>query len=421
MALVEADVLGTELEKVRPTIPQMFDRECTFYSTIEKKNVEVVSARDMRIPLELSPGGSFGYVDIDGGDLGVAGGPKFDKAVISTLHLRHGVQWTKKAEWATDDARKAVLNTVKHLLAKAMPQFRRDVDAICMGAGDGVVATITSKANAGGKDTYTCTTDGFGAKLVRVGQKVNVYLAALNALRDVGGSGTEVEIDQVDIPNKTIRVAATVTGSAATDKLLSSGLSGATPVGMYGVAYHHNNASTGSWLGFNRADYPQVRANRVTASAYLSLPMPRLALNLIGDRLGFDQMPKVTAWMHPCQKQQYEELGQLVSVIQKQASAEALDLYFGDNMQMAGAGVKTSYLWDKKRIDFIYGNTWGRAVMKEADFYEVDGRKTFELRHVTTGGVVTSQIFYIVASFNLFVDNPGACSYISDLTVPTGY
>jgi len=419
VGLVEADVLGTELEKVRPTIPQLFDRECTFYSTIEKKQVEVVSARDMRIPLELNPGGSFGYVNIDGGDLGVGTGPKFDKATIACLSLRHGIQWTKKAEWATDDSRKAVLNTVKHLLAKAMPQYRRDVDALCMGSGNGVVGVI-SAVTTGPPDTYTLGTDGFGAKLVRVGMRVNVYEADLDNLRH--STGQEILITSVDVPNKKVTVEVAVTGSAATDVLVSSGLSGADPVGMYGVAYHHNNASSGSWLGFDRANYPQIRANRVTASASLSLPMPRLAINKIGDRIGFDQTPnKLVAWMHPCQKQAYEELGQLVSFIQKQANSEALNLYFGDNMQMAGATVKTSYLWDKTRIDLIYGNTWGRGVMHEADFYEVDGRKTFELRNNTTGGVETSQIFYIVSSFNLFVDNPPACSYISDLTVPTGY
>lgn len=419
MALLETNVVGTELEKVRPTIPQLFDRECTFFSTIEKKNVEVVSARDMRIPLELNPGGSFGYVDIDGGDLGIADGPVFDKAVIGCVNVRHGVQWTKKAEWATDDSRKAVLNTVKHLLAKAMPQFRRDVDALCMGAGDGILATITSVDTSGSKDTYTCSTDGFGVKLMRYGMKINVFANGMGSIRT---NGDERTIEFIDVPNKLVRIPNNATSSAQNDKLVSSGLTTSTynTSSMLGVAYHHNNASTGTWLGFNRANYPQVRANRVTASASLALPMARLAINKIGDVLGFDQMPKLVAWMHPCQKQAYEELGQLVSVIHKQASQEALDLYFGDSMQIAGAPVKTSYLWDRTRIDFVYGGTWGRAVMHEADFYEVDGRKTFEIRGASTG-VATSQIFYIVASFNLFVDNPRACSYISDLTVPSGY
>jgi hypothetical protein len=110
----------------------------------------------------------------------------------------------------------------------------------------------------------------------------------------------------------------------------------------------------------------------------------------------------------------------LVSVIQKSAKEESLNLYFGDGMQMAGAPVKTSYSWDKTRIDFVLNEVWGRAEMHPAGFYTVDGRKIFELRGAS-GGVKTSQIFYITASFNLFVNNPAACSYISGLTVPTGY
>jgi hypothetical protein len=124
--------------------------------------------------------------------------------------------------------------------------------------------------------------------------------------------------------------------------------------------------------------------------------------------------------MHPCQKQAYEELGQLVSIINKNPKQDALDLYFSDNMQMAGAPVKCSFSWDKSRIDFILNEVWGRAEMHPAGFYTVDGRKIFELRGAS-GGVKTSQIFYITASFNLFVNNPAACSYIDGLTVPTGY
>jgi len=89
-------------------------------------------------------------------------------------------------------------------------------------------------------------------------------------------------------------------------------------------------------------------------------------------------------------------------------------------MQLAGAPVKTSYSWDKTRIDFVVADVWGRAEMHPADFYTVDGRRIFEIRG-SSGGVATSQIFYITASFNLFVSNPAVCSYISGLTVPTGY
>lgn len=414
--LTESQIIGTEMERVKDKIPTLFDRDNVFYSSIEKKDVEKISGRDMRIPLELRPGGYFGQFDADGGDLGTGDGPTFDKAVINTVNLKHAVQWTKKAEWVTDDSRKAVLNTFRHLLATSMNDFRRNVESICMTDGTGTLGTISAVSTSGGVDTYTLNTDGFGARLLRYGQKINVYDSTLATQRTAAG---EVKITFHDLVNKQVKVAA-VSGATTGDKLVISGVSGANPVSIYGVPYHASNASTGTWLGFDRSTTPEIRANAVNAAGSLALPHGRLALNKIGDRLGMDNGFKPVAWMHPCQKQAYEELGQLVSIIQKSAKDEALDLYFGDNMQLAGAPIKTSYSWDKTRIDFVLSEMWGRAEMHPAGFYEVDGRKIFELRGAS-GGVATSQIFYITSSFNLFVKNPVALSYIYGLTVPSGY
>lgn len=417
MALVETQVVANELERVSPKVPTLFDRDATFYSQIEKRPVEVVSNRDMRIPLELRPGGNFGHFDPEGGDMGLGGGPTFDKAVINTVHLRHAIEWTKKAEWATDNSRKAVLDTFRHLLAKSMSEFRRQVDSLCMTAGQGVLGTITSVDTTGSKDTYTCTTDGFGVRLLRYGQTVSVYASDLSSR--LGGD----IIDLYDLAGKKVRLASNVGSSAGGCKIVIGGTTatGTNLISLKGVPYHHSDASTGYWLGLDRAANPEVIANRVNANGGLAWPFPRLAINKIGDRVGMDYNAKCVAWMHPCQKQAYEELGQLVSIIQKQPRAEALDLYFGDNMQMAGAPVKTSFSWDKKRIDFIISDVWGRAEMHPASFYTVDGRKIFEMRSTSSGAPKASSIFYITASFNLFVNNPAACSYIDGLSVPSGY
>jgi hypothetical protein len=145
-----------------------------------------------------------------------------------------------------------------------------------------------------------------------------------------------------------------------------------------------------------------------------------LAINKIGDRVGIDVNKKVEAWMHPAQAQAYEELGQLVSVINKTPSSEKLDLYFGDNMQIAGAPVRKSYSWNRSRIDFIARDQWGRAEMHPASFYDVGGKKLFEIRG-SSGGVATAQVMYLTASFNLFLMNPAIGSYIDTLAIPTGY
>jgi hypothetical protein len=90
-------------------------------------------------------------------------------------------------------------------------------------------------------------------------------------------------------------------------------------------------------------------------------------MNKVGDRIGKKEVSKsIKAFMHPCQKQAYEGLGQLVSIIQKTAKDENLDLYFGDGMQMAGAPIDDQFMWDKTRIDFLPMDLWGRAEMQAA-------------------------------------------------------
>jgi hypothetical protein len=414
--LLEPQVSGAELEAVRKKLPLLLERDDTWFSQIEKREVEKVSARDMRVPLELRPGGNFGYFDPEGGDLGLGDGPTIGAATVGTVHMKLGVQWTKKAEWATDSERKSILNTFKHLVATGMKEFRRQLDSQCLTAGDAVLGTISAVSTAAGVDTYTLGTDGFGARLLRFGQTINVYDATLAVNRT---AGAEKKISFYDGPNKQISVPAVV-GAIPTDKIVTGGLAATPPTGLFGLPYHHSNASTGTWLGFNRATTPEIRANRVNAAGGLALPFARLAINKVGDRLGMDTMVNVEAWMHPAQKQAYEALGQLVTVIQKQAKNEALDLYFGDNMQLAGAPIRTHFSWDKTRIDFVAKNLFGRAEMHAADFYDVGGRRYFEARGAS-GGVAASQLFYLSASFNLFHANPAAGSYIDGLTVPSGY
>ena len=59
MAVVESQVTALELEKVIPKIRVLFERDDKFYANIKKRDVEVISNRQMRVPLELRPGGSF--------------------------------------------------------------------------------------------------------------------------------------------------------------------------------------------------------------------------------------------------------------------------------------------------------------------------------------------------------------------------
>lgn len=414
-SVVESTVAGTELERLLPKVTTVFESDDTFFASIRKRDVEVVSYREMRAPMEIRPGGRFQYFNPDGGDMGRGGGPTWDKAVLRPVFMSENIEYTKLTQWSTDDRRKAVINAVRKLTAGSIVEIKRQIDSQLQQPGTGVVGTITVVATSGGVDTYTLDTN-FGARLVRFDQVVQVYDATLATLR---GKGV---ITRWDTENKQIDITPAVAGAIATDVLVVDGISNPTALpALYGVPYHHSNASTGTWLGFDRASTPEIRSNRVNGgNSALTLPLPRLAINKIGNRVGIDNNFNVTAWTHPAQAQAYEEIGQLVTSIHKSAKDEALNLYFGDNMQLAGAPIKTSFNWNKSRIDFINASTWGRAEILPIGFYTSDGRKIFEIRGAS-GGVATADIFYMVAGFQTFVTNPAATAYIDNLAVPSGY
>lgn len=416
-AVNETQAVALELEKVLPKVTTVFERDDKFFASIKKRNVEVVSYRQMRIPLELRPGGSFQYFNPDGGDLGRGSGPAWDKALVQPVFMSENIEYTKLTEWATNSGEKAVQNAVRRMVATALDEMRRQLDAQAMQNGTGVVGTISAVTAAGGIDTYDLGTDGFGARLVRPQQTVQVYDPTLATKRGEG------PITFWDVENKQIKVAPSIAGAAPGDKLVVAGVpSPASMSALYGVPYHHSADSAGVWLGMNRATTPEIRANRVNAGgSALTLPFPRLAVNKIGNRVGIEKDTKLVAWTHPAQQQAYEEIGQLVSTISKGAREEGLNMYFsGDNMQLAGAPVRPHFSWDKTRIDFVNDDIWGRAEILPIGFYTTDGRKIFELRGAS-GGVMAAEIFYMVCGMQLYVNNPAACAYIDNLAVPAGY
>ena len=163
-AVVESQVVALELERVLPKIAVAFERDDKFYAAIEKKQVEKVSNRQMRVPIELRPGGDFGYFQPDGSDLGRGGGPTWDKAVLTPVFMKEGIEYTKLVEWATDDSRKSIANAVRRMTADAIDEIRKQIDNQMQQPGNGVIGTISTYATSGGTDTYTLDSDGFGVK-----------------------------------------------------------------------------------------------------------------------------------------------------------------------------------------------------------------------------------------------------------------
>lgn len=415
-AVVESQVAGAELERLLPKVTKVYESEDHFYSWLRKRDVEVVSYREMRIPLELRPGGRFQYFNPDGGDMGRGGGPTWDKAVVRPVFMSENIEYTKLTQWSTDDKRKSIINAVRKMTSGAIVELRRQIDAQLQQPGTGQIGTISGVVAGAGFDTYTLNSDGFGVRLIRHDQVVQVFSSDMLTNR---GKGL---VSGHDTDNKTMIVTPNITGAVAGDVLITDGLSNPAALpALYGVPYHHSNASSGTWLGFDRSTTSEIRSNRVNAGGSpLTLPLPRLALTKIGNRLGRDKNFEAVAWTHPAQAAAYEEIGQLVMTIDKKGGDQSLDMYFGDNMRLAGAPVRTDFNWNPKRIDFVVKSVWGRAEILPIGFYTTDGRKIFEIRGAS-GGVATADIFYMVVGFQTFVTNPAATAYIDNLAVPAGY
>lgn len=416
----EAAVAATELENVDKVVPVLFEREGPFYQWIDAAQDVEISNRDARVPLEIWPGGAFTHYDPDGGAMGTGSAAKYDKAVINSQHLKMGTQYTRKAEWATESGRKAVVNTVRRLSASAIAEFRRYIDSLLMTNGTGVLGTISAVSNGGGFDTVTLGTDGFGSKLLRYSQPVAYFDSTLATNRT---AGTDKEIVYHDVVGKQIKTATTASLQPG-DKVVVGGLgnvTGASVVSLLGVPYHHNNASSGTWLGLDRSLLPQIRANRINANnGTITQSYVRRAINVIGDRVGMDNMKNQTAWMHPCQVQALESLGWALTTIQKQSKQEGLDLFFSVD-QVAGIPIKKSFSWDKTRIDFVVKGVWKKVQFKAPGLYKKGNESLFDLRSTTDGSTKTSLVFYYVIGTNTYVNNPPLCSYIDALAVPAGY
>lgn len=409
-----AATVALQLEKVRTKLPLLYKREDIFLTQIqERADVEKVSSRSMRVPLQIRPGGRAGQATMDGDDLGRGSGTRYEPATLSPIFFRFAVEITKLVEYATNNSNKAIANAAKREVKQGMRQFRSFLNAMAQTAGDGVLGEIESVA----ANVFTMDLP-HRADLVYHNQIIQVYSADLQTNR-----GT-AEITSIDPEAGTITVDLAPGGTVATDLIVLDGVSGADPVSLFGLKYHHNDASTGLWLNLDRANFPEIRTPRVDAgSAALTTGPIRLALNKIRKALGAKvlQGKKLVAYMNVEQEHAYEALGIVISEIIKQGTdKEGLDLFFSGRKTMSGVPILADTQADPTRIDYAELGAFGRAVMKDIDLYEVGGRTVWPIRGAS-GGLASAYLFYFVHGFQLFHENPRCGSYIDGLTRPAGY
>ncbi|MGC2830549.1 MAG: hypothetical protein WB627_00435 [Candidatus Acidiferrum sp.] len=420
-AQANANVVALQLEKVRDKVPLLYERDDILLTMIQQRgDVEKVSSRNMRLPLQVNPGGKAGSYNADGGDLGRGSGTSYDVAQVSPIFFRFAIEITKLVEYATTGRERAIENATKREVANGMKQFRAFLDKLMQTAGNGVLGTINSIAST----TFTMAVPS-GAALVYPGQTIQIYDTTLTTNRNVAAGVTTTVLSADPINAQTITVDNVPTGTVATDVIVHDGLTGAQPVSLFGIKYHQNNATTGTWLNLNRATYPvQLQTPRVNAgNAALTPSNVRLAINKVRKSLGINHVSKLIAYMAVEQEHAWENLGITVSQIIKEGGASDgndLDLLFSGRKTMSGIPIKSSVNADQTRVDFLDLSHWGRAVLKDIDFYEVNGNTVFPI-YGASGGLAASYIFYFDTAFQVWDDSPRTGAFIDTLARPSGY
>ena len=102
----------------------------------QRGDVEKVSSRNMRFPLQLIPGGKAGSYNADGGDLGRGSGTSYDVAQVSPIFFRFAVEICKLVDYATNAREKAIENAAKREVANGMKQFRAFLDKVIADGGE---------------------------------------------------------------------------------------------------------------------------------------------------------------------------------------------------------------------------------------------------------------------------------------------
>lgn len=423
-----AQSVALQLEKVRDKLPLLYERDDILLTMIQQRgDVERVSSRNMRLPLQIRPGGKAGLANLDGGDLGRGSGTTYDVAQVTPVFFRHAVEITKLVEYSTNSPEKAIENAAKREVKNAMAQFRSFLDKVMQTNGNGVLGTVSSIVTTGlpsGVAAQINLTTPPGAALFYYNQTIQFYDSTLTTNRNVAGSVTS-NVVLVDPFNKFIQLDAIPSGVVAGDAVVHDGLTGAQPVSLFGVPYHQSNATTGTWLNLNRATYPVELATPHVAgnNAAVTPGVVRLAINKVRKALGTNQVGKLIAYTSLEQENAWEQLGISISQIIKEGAggrASDLDLLFTGELTMAGVPIKSSINANQARIDFLDLSHWGRAVMQDIDFYDVGGQTVFPI-YGASGGLSAAYIFYFVTGFQVWNESPRSGAYIDSLAIPTGY
>lgn len=407
-----AQTLALQHEKVRPELSLMYQLDDTLWNKIKaRSDIEVVSSRPTRVPMELLAGGKFRVGDPDGGDLGLGSGVTTDYGTLVPVYFFQATQYSKATEINTDNNEKAIEKYAKLTMDRAMKQFNTNMEAAIQGDGSNTLDTVVSVSGAqivvnNGNQFYD-------------NQDVDIY----------NGLGTFVATEtilSVDANNKTLNMTA-ATAAVAGYLLLISGSAGVAGSGIFGIKYFQVNSNTGNVMGLARASYPG-KLSTPTVNASNAAITPAMARRLVAQLqiamgIAAPDEQELLFHMNVDGSAAWENTALNVSSIvfnQVQGSNTSDMLKKSPPKTFGGRPLLTSIHATPGRIDGLCLKHWFRVENQPIDYYEVGGQTLFPT-YGGSGGLSANTLFYLWTGVNMGNDNVRAGVYLSSYAIPSGY
>lgn len=409
-------ILAAEIEKVQGTdLEELYALDSVLWKEIKALPKDTVSTRPERVVFDVYPGGKARANTLDGDDLGRGGAPQFAYGNVAPYAFTTAFEWTELAMIASNNREKAVVDYMQKVLKTQSELGAFVLDGlVSYGDGTNTLGTVTSYDNV----NYIIYVDN--AARFYAGQDVDVYSALGTKVGTVTILGTDNTV-------KALYLGSAPGFSIATNNLLLlSNSAGTANTGMNGILAYQSSATTGTYIGASRTSYPGAftTPNVNAGAATLTPQLARLLLAQLKLARGVNSAPGASVKFHMGldQRTAWENTGiNVTQVIQSGDKSTGRDMLAKEQVDtIGGIEIISNLKAIPGRIDLLDFETWYRTEVQPLDFYEVDGRRIFQV-YGGSGGVATSQLSYMVWMGNVVCKNPRRNAFISNLAVPSGY
>lgn len=441
-----SQLIPTMLESVNPELPALLAAKTSkfaqkFNNSTDAHQVSVWAAGTVgsggvsayRIPVQISIGGDYQAVNLNGGDLGT--GSMMNTAFMTLGAFENDIAYniSTRSIMATKGNRQATANVLKKSLGSAISETALYDEIGLFQAGDGVLMNATAVTGAGTAATsvtYTAEQANFSVNRIRgQGQLVDVTDSA-GVMRAVGLRVTNVSVSAGTV---TLLVGAVGYSPTATDQIVFPGMGPITTTTIgagswrNGIYTFNTTNTAGSLLGLPYATAGEIACPVVNAGAQFFTPSLIYAgkTQLVQRRdddatngiIGICHMAQRTSWY-------LDGLNIATQFIRTGESAKSIDtagqgIAYGDTFDAGDVTHSVSRYASKSRVDWVVTRNFGRVNYDETQFFtSPEGQRMYVGRSTTTGNPQAGFQFYVLNTNNLYSIDPGCCLVVYNMAIP---